>query len=331
MVELLREHQRLKDQLEELTRVSEELAAKRGSKQPAKETPAWLQQVYLWSVSFAFVFGSLGGFVLLDLQRFSEGNGTLDEAHLVRSAAGKEVLLLVSVVKAGSEPGEMVLGRERYRLDLVDLRTGKRQRRLVLDRDKSDVDLLPAGKGRFWFRVGRHQRQLQLWSVKTLSVVRSIQSERGVDARGLGRPPRLTSRSLRGKYRFLDVPHKTPLRQSTSGWSDAPIAGATPLLGPELLADAEDHLLMLPEDQGLLVRHLDSPGKNANLLISRLSLRGVVVWTVKVAALGPGSYLDIKLVRLLGDRVIVALDTRNEALVLAIAWRAGKLRWRYRV
>lgn len=112
-------------------------------------------------------------------QRALHSPGELYNAHLVQSHDGQPRLLVVSEAIQLKNSDD---GGSKWRIDLVDLATGKRLARKVwFDSSRDDrPELLPAGPGRFWCDldgsyVGKRQL-LELCDVDTLGVAASTRA-----------------------------------------------------------------------------------------------------------------------------------------------------------
>jgi hypothetical protein len=136
-----------------------------------KSWKVWVRNL-AFAVVFVLVFAGLFFSPFFRAKdRAKNEPGPLHRALLVAAAEGAHHLVLVGNV--GSHTKHLRFNY--WRMDLVDLKSGKRIKRAVLDLDKEygkgrgQPSFAPAGAGKFWIRFSRPAEHLELWNAEDLS------------------------------------------------------------------------------------------------------------------------------------------------------------------
>lgn len=123
-------------------------------------------------------------------------------------------------------------------------------------------------------------------------------------------------------------PQKKLALDPGGGYRPRPIKAADPLLEPAFVAmyGAHGKASPLPDQKSLLVAHVETLGRDPTQLhLSRITFDGKKAWTISG---GPGRVI---MGHLEGDLLLIVVRGRKKtrSYVLGIAWRVGKVRWRY--
>jgi len=159
----------------------------------------------------------------------------------------------------------------------------------------------------------------QLAALRKLPRIRTLgQSQRGSGGGGQVGDVECSFEAVDGGRREAVLVERGPedkelLRQST-------------FLSPEFLwAYGTSEPLKLPEGGDLVIAHTDSLDRDkGRLLLSRLSINGKRHWTVTEP------WGSVTMATLQGDLVVVAIE-KKPSVVLGIAWRDGRVRWRLQI